>query len=274
MLAIRRLFSRSKNKGLYPWLLAVCVLLLLVQAVRLAWTLITPIGPVGAWRPPSALVLPVAERAALLSAFDPFFRNDAPEGQQAKVTALNLTLFGTTVNQSTGGGSAILAGEDGVQMSIATGDEIISGVTLFAVAHDHVVIQNGGSKERLYLDQSKPAETVGADGAASAALPPTGQGTPASDTKITADTVKAGVTLQPRTEGNAVTGLIAAPIGDGAVFAKLGLQNGDIITQVNGRPVRSAADAAALNSQMRPGARLSLTIERGADTVPIAIILE
>ena len=43
---------------------------------------------------------------------------------------------------------------------------------------------------------------------------------------------------------------------------------------VNGRPIRSAADVAALNGQLRPGARLSLTIERGADTVPIAIILE
>ena len=256
---------------MYPWLLAVCVLLLLMQAVRLVWTLITPIGPIGAWRPPSALVMPVAERAALLSAFDPFFRNDAPQGQQAKVTALNLTLFGTTVNQATGGGSAILAGEDGVQMSIATGDEIIAGVTLFAVAHDHVVIQNGGAKERLYLDQSKPAETVGTDGAPPAAAATTA---PPSDVKITADTVKAGVTLQPRTEGNAVTGLIAAPAGDGTVFGKLGLQNGDIITQVNGRPIRSAADVAALNGQLRPGARLSLTIERGADTVPIAIILE
>jgi general secretion pathway protein C len=269
--AIRRLFIGSKDKGIYPWLLAACVVLLLVQAVRLAWTLLTPIGPVGAWRPVSALVMPLAERAALMSAFDPFFRNDAPEGKQAKITALNLTLFGTTVNQSTGGGSAILAGEDGVQMSIATGEDILPGVTLFAVAHDHVVIQNGGAKERLYLDQSKPAETVGAGGAGTA---PPAQGAPATDAKITADTVKAGVTLQPRTEGSAVTGLIAAPNGDGAVFGKLGLQAGDIITQVNGRPIRSTADAAALNGQLRPGARLSLTIERGAEIVPIAIILE
>lgn len=271
MQAIRRLFASGKGKGIYPWLLAACILLLLAQAVRLLWTLITPIGPVGAWRPPAALVLPAAERASLLSAFDPFFRNDAPEGQQAKVTALNLTLFGTTVNQATGDGSAILAGEDGVQKSIATGEEIIPGVTLFSVAHDHVVIQNGGAKERLYLDQSKPVETVGAGDASPVSAPTSAS---PSDVKITADTVKAGVTLQPRTEGSAVTGLIAAPNGDGGVFAKIGLQNGDIITQVNGRPIRSAADAAALIGQLRPGARLSLTIERGAETVPIAIILE
>ncbi len=269
MRQLRRKWDSLQDRGLYPWLLAACVVLLLVQSVRLVWTVITPIGPIGAWRPVSALVMPVAERAGLLSAFDPFFRTDAPT-EKAKVTAMNLTLFGTTVNQATGGGSAIIAGEDGVQSSYAVGDDIVAGVTLFAVAPDHVVIQNGGAKERLYLDQSIPAETVAADGSA----PPAAGTTPATSGPLTAESIRQGVGFQPRTEGSAVTGLVLAPAGDGAVFAKLGFQAGDIITSVNGRPIKSAADAAALTGQLRPGARLSLQVERGAETLPIAVILE
>jgi general secretion pathway protein C len=33
-------------------------------------------------------------------------------------------------------------------------------------------------------------------------------------------------------------------------------------------------DPAALQSQLSPGARLSLTVERGAGTVPVALTLE
>lgn len=261
-----------KSRGIFPWLLAFCIVLLLVQSVRLLWTIATPIGPVGAWRPGSASVVPAAERAGLLSAFDPFFRADAPV-EDAKVTAMNLTLFGTTVNQATGGGSAIIAGEDSVQTSYAVGDEIVAGVTLYAVATDHVVIQNGGSRERLYLDQSIPAEAVSADeaGTPAAAASPSVAGTTAP---ITAESVRQAISFQPRTEGKSVTGVVVNPAGDGAMFGTLGFQPGDIITSVNGRAIQTPADAAALNSQMRPGARLSLQVERGANTVPIAVILE
>jgi general secretion pathway protein C len=42
---------------------------------------------------------------------------------------------------------------------------------------------------------------------------------------------------------------------------------------VNGRPIGSAADAAALASQFAPGARVSLEVERGASVVPVALFL-
>ena len=50
-----------------------------------------------------------------------------------------------------------------------------------------------------------------------------------------------------------------------------GLQKGDIITAINGRPVSAPSELAA---QLRPGARLTLDVERGAQKIPVAIILE
>jgi general secretion pathway protein C len=37
--------------------------------------------------------------------------------------------------------------------------------------------------------------------------------------------------------------------------------------------VRSAADVTSLQGSIRPGARISLMVERGAATVPIALII-
>src|SRR3546814_3662681 len=59
-----------------------------------------------------------------------------------------------------------------------------------------------------------------------------------------------------------VTGLVLSPKGAG--FQNAGFQSGDIVTQVNGRPIRSAGDLQALQNQIVPGARISLMVERGA----------
>jgi len=143
----------------YPVLLGLLALLVLIQAVRLIWTVATPLGPVGDWRANQVEVLSPGSRLALFSSFDPFFRSGAAASANV-ITSLQLTLYGTRMNEGSGLGSAILAGPDGVQDSYAIGDEIMPGVTLESVRFDHVVIDRGGAQESLYLDQSVPAETV------------------------------------------------------------------------------------------------------------------
>src|SRR5690606_795398 len=49
--------------------------LLIWQCVRLLWALLVPLSPLGAWQPATALIAPPAERRALFTAFDPFFRS-------------------------------------------------------------------------------------------------------------------------------------------------------------------------------------------------------
>ena len=57
------------------------------------------------------------------------------------------------------------------------------------------------------------------------------------------------------------------------MFKAAGFRDGDIITSVNGKPVTSTADIESLKSQIAPGARISVNVERGANTVPISINL-
>ena len=269
--------GRRSPREIGPRLLvALLGALLIWQLVRLLWTVITPLSPIGAWQPQTAVIASPAERRALFISFDPFFRSTPQGPASATVTALGLTLFGVNINEATGSGSAIIAGEDGVQTSYAVGDEIAPGVKLVGVAFDHVLLDRGGARESLFLDQSGeapvaapattlPAPTPEVGSAAATGVSASGEMSPAA--------LKAGVGFAPRAENGRVTGLVVQPQGDGAVFRAAGLRPGDVIRSVNGRPIGSASDAASLASQIAPGARISLEVERGASVVPVAIFL-
>lgn len=255
-----------------------------IQAVRLVWALTVPISPLGAWQPKSADILAVPERAALFAAFDPFFRgaNAGPATQQ--VTAMALVLHGISMNEATGGGSAIISGEDGVQNSYAVGDEIAAGTLLAAVAFDHVVLERGGVRESLFLDQGGDVDGTnaavqgvmgeGAAGpAAGAPMAAPQASTDGGAAPLSADAIKQGVQFSPRMEGGKITGLHVAAGGDGAAMRAAGLRAGDVVRSVNGRAISGTGDVAALSSMLRAGARISLEVERGASVLPIAILI-
>ena len=249
------------QRGIYPVLFVILAVLLLIQAIRLIWLVVTPLGPVGDYRANDVQVLSPQSRLTLFSSFDPFFRDGAAQNANV-VTSLQLTLYGIRMNEASGLGSAILSGPDGVQENYAVGQEIMSGVTLDSVAFDHVVISRGGVLESLYLDQSIPAQTVGTeDPEAPASL------------AISGDEIPGIASLTPRNEQGRVTGIVLSPLGDGSLFKSAGFRNGDIVVSINGNRVGSTSDIETLKSQIQPGARLSVEVERGADTVPIAVNL-
>lgn len=266
--------ARFFPQGLYGWVRALLVLALIIQVARLVWTIVTPIAPLGDWQARTANVMSPAARAALFSSFDGFDRAAAGGEASAAVTSLDLTLYGLRMNEASGGGSAIIAGSDGVQRSYAVGEEVSPGVKLVQVLFDHVVLERGGLRESLFLDQSVPAETVG-DAPMTAA--PAGEAVPPRVVQapgpLTAEAITAGIGFAPRMENGRATGFAVTPRGDGGVFAQAGFRPGDIVVEVNGRKVSSAADGAALSGQLKPGARLSLKVERGTETLPIAIII-
>ncbi|MET0180964.1 MAG: type II secretion system protein N, partial [Novosphingobium sp.] len=191
------------------------------------------------------------------------------------VTSLALTLFGVRVNAATGGGTAIIAGADGVQQVYRVGTEVMPGVILAEVHFDHVGLSHNGSTELLYLDQSKPAASAQA---ALATAPATSvvqdqAAPPAAPGPLTVGAVRQGISFQPRSENGRVTGLEVSAGGDGGAFRAAGFQAGDVITTVGGRPVAGPADAAALASQLRPGSSVAVTVRRDGQQLPLAITL-
>lgn len=293
----RARYSRpAGSSDLGQWIEAALLVMLLIQFARLLWALVTPVGLYGDWRAREPVVVSADARAALFAGFDPFFRTGVAVGPGQtpvqQITSLPLKLFGIRLNEASGLGAAIIANEGGVQTSYAVGEEISPGVKLKAVAFDHVVIDRNGATENLFIDQSgsgtpgapgqpampgmSPVPTgpmgPGGPGALapmglSAGVPP--QGAPPG---VNASKIASAVSLQPRTEAGKVTGIVVSARDD-AMFAAAGFRPGDIVVQVNGQPVRSASDVQNLQSMVAPGARISLMVERGSATVPIALIL-
>lgn len=262
--------ARVPRGDLLTWVELALLALIAVQLARIVWTVLTPVGPFGDWRPRQAAVPSAEVRKALFMGFDPFFRVAAPGGSAEQVvTSLDLKLFGTRINEGSGGGSAIIATPDDMQGSFVPGDEILPGVSLKSVAFDHVVIDRGGREETLFLDQSGAASLATPD--ASANTPATAPASPGGE--LTPDNVRREISFAPRTEEGRVTGIVVSPSGDGQAFRTAGFRSGDIIVQVNGRAVSSAGDIQTLIGQLTPGSRLSFQVERGAAVVPVAMFL-
>ncbi|WP_298810451.1 type II secretion system protein N [uncultured Sphingomonas sp.] len=226
---------------------------LAVQCARLVWTVVTPIAPLGAWAP-AGPVLP-GDPAGVFASFDPFYRVSGVQTQAAAITSLQLTLFGTRIDEAQGRGSAIIAGPDGVQKSVSVGEEVAPGVVLKSVAFDHVTLDRGGASENLFLPQSDGGSApVAAPGAGAPAAPGTATPSPADLSAI------------PRIDGGRVTGLTLRGQGKGA-FQAAGLQDGDVVTAIQGRPIGSAADL----EQLQNGQATSVTIERGGQSLPVTL---
>lgn len=268
----RRVLALIPRRRVYSIVELALLALLAIQCARLAWTIVTPVGPLGDWRAP----LPGGggSGAAMLRSFDPFFRLEptAAQGQAATVTALPLVLFGTRTNGATGRGSAIIGAPDGEQKSYAVGDEVAPGVTLKAVAFDHVTLSRGGADEDLFIDQSGGAATSAtADGAPGSVLDANAGNGSGRAAPISLARLKAEIGFIPRVDGGRVTGLVVRPQGAGTAFRQIGLVEGDIVTQIGGRPVSGAADLDQLASQFAKGGNLSLLVERGAEQLPIVV---
>ncbi|KQM63686.1 type II secretory protein PulC [Sphingomonas sp. Leaf17] len=259
----RRMVRRLPVINIYSFAELVLLAGLATQAARLLWAIATPVGPLGDWRPaaPALSGTPVE----ILSGFDPFFRLAGQAGPSV-VTTLQLQLFGIRIDEAMGRGSAIIAGPDKVQNSWSVGDEILPGVRLKAVAFDHVVIDRGGVDEDLFLDQSggtgaAPVVTGGlpAGGAAGAGIP-IGQ-------------LKSEIGFIPRIDNGRLSGLVVRSAGTGAAFRQAGLQDGDVVTAIGGRPVTGPNDLERVSADFAGGGNIPITVERGGQTLPLAITI-
>lgn len=264
----RRWLRRLPVVNVYSVAELALMAVLAVQGARLLWVIVTPVSPLGEWRPLAPAI--AGSPAAILEGFDPFFRLQGQQGAPAAVTNLQLTLFGTRIDEASGRGSAILAGPDGVQRSVSVGEEIQPGVRLKAVAFDHVTIDRGGVTEDLYLDQSDaPPAPAGAPapGAQPAAMP--GSVPPQGGVAIAQ--LRTDIGFIPRLDGGRVSGLVVRPQGAGAAFRAAGLREGDIVTALGGRPVTGPGDLDRLAADFAQGGSLSITVERGDQTLPLAL---
>lgn len=258
-------------------LTAACVVLTAVlglQSARLIWILAVEPGGLG---PPSvATVAGGSADLSILSRFDAFFRGQTggpplveTGGASGELSGGGFQLFGVRAT-GRGTGSAIIAGPDGRQVSVATGETIAPGVTLVSVAGDHAVIRRGGQDERIVF-----APIVAAPGLSSPPLPITssGQASPAAGggaPSVDRSGVVNAIGLQPRRVDGRVNGFVLIPRGNASGLAAAGLRPGDVILTVNGLEV-TVENQPELLQDLRLAPQAVIGFER--DGQPMSVTL-
>ncbi len=192
---------------------AVLAALALACAV-LAWrTLLALQAPLPVPPPFSA---PAMADRPLMARFDPFFPAHAGAGQDLPVTALPFSLHGVRADSASGRGSAIIASGDGQQTVYAVGDTISDGVTLAAIAGDHVILDRGGTREALWLDSANGEAVQRFDPIASEPMPPSatdadGNDMPVSDAPAPANVPTSEAAVVPAAPPQAAQTANTAP---------------------------------------------------------------
>ena len=225
-----------------------------------------------------------------------------PQSIDAPETKLNLELQGIFIAQDAKLSTAIVAQKNKTGELFAIGDKLPGNATLAAVFEDHVLIRRGTRVEKLLFSDSKfqfvsdrsPASTSPRSGGGisdttrsqlgSAKNSISDKNEPNNNSinnspintyqeKLRSDLQgtlsKAGITPVSTGESN---GYKVGADAQGAI-KQAGLQPGDVILSINGKPVGVASNDSALMAQVMASSRVRVEVRRGARrfflTVPV-----
>jgi general secretion pathway protein C len=249
-----------------------------------------PALPLGAGASDPGLPAPAAV-AAPVAGWQLFGRAAAPaQAAVARGTALPLLLRGTLASDDPAAGLAMIAEPGEPERAYRVGDVLPGGAVLEAVRPGDVLLRRDGVQESLAL-----ARAEGLAGTSRAAAPPVAAaagaveqvpgagflvgmpafGSPDFETDRAQRApllaaLAAEAQLFPVLEGGRVTG-VRLGVRDPAVLAPLGLENGDIITAVDGIPVDGPERLPELQQRLEQGGRLSLSVRRGALDLTLSV---
>ncbi len=207
---------------------------------------------------------------------------DAPE------TSLSLVLRGLVASSTGEGGLAIIAekgrrGEEGVY---GIGDQVPGNAAIEAIFVDRVILRRAGRLETLFLENRDEAV---ADPRGAAFLPSragrAGAGTSSGGgggQQISRQYVNETLANLPalarevevhihNPEGGRNGFRLVAPGGSSDFLKSIGLQNGDILYEINGIPLTDAGAAMVAFEQLREARDLNLVYERNGAPQQISV---
>jgi general secretion pathway protein C len=201
----------------------------------------------------------------------------------AVAAVAELTALGVVMSARPGSGIAILRSGDRVRV-VAVGEQAF-GARLTNVAPDRVVLDVGGESVELRLAGALPAA---APPALPSAAPPDVQAAPgepiAMDQALSRDQVQRRLAteiprilgetaLQPATEDGRIVGLRLIRVASGTLLTDLGLQAGDVLTEINGTPTDSLPALIGLWTRLQNETALRATVLRGGRPLQLSVTL-
>ncbi len=273
------------SSTLPPWIMLGLVLMMAWKLADLSW-LFAPQGVVIASEPSRASAQPAAQSGgasvdvrSIQGIFGTARPDDVPVIDDSIALEVNtdFDLFGIVARTSTSDGLAIIAERNGESMVYAPGDAINSRVSLDSVHAHHVIIVNGGVRERLELPQE-------ADSAASPqrrTAMPSRRPTPRTTQRRSAQSSPQAVLdlsdpakltdlirPQPVFNNGKQVGYRVYPGRKRQQFVQLGLKPGDLITDINGTQLDDPAKGMDIFKTLSTSSQVSVTVQRnGASEV-------
>jgi general secretion pathway protein C len=203
-----------------------------------------------------------------------------PVAIEAPDTRLNLTLHGIVNTGDPGTSFAIIADSSKTEKHYRVDDAIPGGAILKEIHSDRVILQRAGRFETLRLPvesaTTSSPEKSGATKSSNRFQPRStalsGQIKQYRD-KIMKNPLEAWkmVEVQPVREGGKLTGYRVNPKRDQQLFRQAGLQQGDVVTQVNGIALDDPAKIGQVISQLSNARRLELQIKRKGNLQSVVV---
>lgn len=261
------------------WVSLALVIAIGYFAARLTWLLV-PLPSQPAWTPPPFTGIPAASGssgadqtayAAITNAHlfgQPSTDADlsAVDTQNAPETQLNLELHGAIAAADERYAHAIIADSSGTEKVYFLKDTVPGGAVLQQVRTDRVILNRGGVLEALLL----PKES-GNSGSTSAAVSqrttqfrPLARRAPSMQQVIAqnANSITQIIRPQPYMPNGELKGYRVYPGRNREQFVSLGLQPGDLVTEINGMPLNNPAQAMEMFRSLADTTQVTVTIER------------
>ena len=211
-------------------------------------------------------------------------------GPGAAASTLSLVLRGTFAGADPKDGIAVIDNAGQGERAWRVGDEVVPGVRLAAVHADHIVLLRDGKEETLALPrdtQLAPADVVRPTPArvsgAAAAVP----GRVAGDATATPSTASAAATIEqvrrdpqaflsrvqvvPVLADGKLAGVRLAAGTDAALLEQVGLQQGDVVTAVNGVAVDSVERGRQIMDSLGNANSVRVTVLRNGKPTELTV---
>ncbi len=252
----------------------VLVVVIAAQLAALLWRTLgsgddADVAPI----PVDAGAAPVVDLPAIVNAHLFGIAKDSGDPSDAPATSANLALAGTLAGTDPSTGWAIIGATGQPARVYATGSALPGGTRLVAVYPDRVILDRGGARESLIL----PRLSGGAGGAVSANYaPPVDQGGLTPDDMVRQvmgqeTTVNELLRPQPVYAGGQLRGFRVYPGRDRTLFARTGLQPGDLVTAINGAALDDPQRGLETLRGIGQGAAVTLTIDRNGQQQQLSI---
>jgi general secretion pathway protein C len=272
----------AANRYLPPILTAVLVVTIAYQLATLTWTLApgsTPAAAPVSRSADSADRPPASDYSALTNSH--LFGEAAEQPVQvatpvidAPDTTLSLTLKGILAKKDDTNGGAIISGNRGEDKQYVVGQTVdnADGATLHSVYADRVLLNRNGRLETLRLPKELSTSAT-SPMAMPAPLPQPASSAPLREV-ITANATRLAdiVRIAPHVQEGQVVGMRVTPGRDRGAFEALGLQPGDVVSDINGTQLDDPTQGLAIFQALGESTQANVTVLR--DGVPQIIVID